>query len=108
MKYYLIIIMLFCFTLSFSQAKFKTLSLTQTDSVALFSPKSFKNFDWKPKVSFNAISFYSKYDLSIYNPATGFNDNFTLYNGKAEFSNSQYIDHNGIFNNKLDSFNPNA
>lgn len=99
--------MLFVMTSGFCQEQGNGFDFTVKDTL-LLQPKTFSAIDWKPKISFNAISFYSKYDLSVYNRATGFNDNYMLYNGKAEYVNSQYVDHNGIFNNKLDSFNPNG
>lgn len=107
MKKYCLIIALFWIVLSFSQTQTESILYVKSDSLFL-KPYTFKGLDWKPKISFNALEFYSKYDLSLYNRATGFNDNYMLYNGKAEYINSQYVDFNGIFNNKLDSFNPNG
>lgn len=107
MKNYFVILMLFVLSVGFAQLKVTPIDFTPKDTLVL-QPRTFSTIDWKPKISFNAISFYSQYDLSVYNSTSGFNDNYMLYNGKAEYINTQYVDHNGIFNNKLDSFNPNA
>ena len=45
---------------------------------------------------------------SVKRLATQLNDNFSYYNGKLEYKNSMIIPENLIYNNKMDSFNPNG
>lgn len=101
MKKVAIIVFLFIGFSGFSQ------NLVKNDSI-VFKKPTFQFLNIQPKFSFNRLDFYNQYDLSIYNPTTGFNDNFMLYNGKAEYKNSLMIDQNLMFNNKIDSFNPNG
>lgn len=80
-------------------------NLQKTDSI-MFQKPTFKSFDLKPKISFNSLDFYTQADFSVYNRTTGFTDNFMLHNDEYVYKNSQMFDHNLIYNNKIDSFNP--
>lgn len=62
----------------------------------------------KPSFVLNQLQFRTDYDFSIYNRTTQLNDNFSYYNGKLEYKNSMIIPENLIYNNKMDSFNPNG
>lgn len=84
------------------------------NSKVTFQPKQYnvpmmKNLNLNtPDFTFTQLKLYTKNDFSIYNRATMFNDNFSVYNGKIEYKNSIIIPENLVFNTKMDSFNPNA
>ncbi len=62
----------------------------------------------KQRFTFSQLQLYTDNDFSIYNKTTMLNDNFSFYNGQLEYKNSILIPANTLFNNKIDSFNPNG
>jgi hypothetical protein len=103
MKKYLVIILLFSNIYLFAQMK---TVIAQTFQQPINLNVNFnKN---KPSFVLNQLQFRTDYDFSIYNRTTQLNDNFSYYNGKLEYKNSMIIPENLIYNNKMDSFNPNG
>ena len=103
MKKYLVITLLFSNVYLFAQMK---TIITQTSQQPINLNVHFnKN---KPTFVLNHLQFRTDYDFSIYNRTTQLNDNFSYYNGKLEYKNSMIIPENLIYNNKMDSFNPNG
>jgi hypothetical protein len=103
MKIYLVIILLFSNIYLFAQMK---TVIAQTFQQPINLNVNFnKN---KPSFVLNQLQFRTDYDFSIYNRTTQLNDNFSYYNGKLEYKNSMIIPENLIYNNKMDSFNPNG
>ena len=103
MKKYLVIILLFLNIYLFAQMK---TVIAQTFQQPINLNVNFnKN---KPSFVLNQLQFRTDYDFSIYNRTTQLNDNFSYYNGKLEYKNSMIIPENLIYNNKMDSFNPNG
>jgi len=103
MKKHLVIILLFSNIYLFAQMK---TVIAQTFQQPINLNVNFnKN---KPSFVLNQLQFRTDYDFSIYNRTTQLNDNFSYYNGKLEYKNSMIIPENLIYNNKMDSFNPNG
>ena len=94
------------FTNVFMFAQFTTTNQLSFQQLPDFNV-DFSSVKKKPFV-LNQLQFRTDYDFSIYNRVTQLNDNFTLYNGKYEYKNSIIIPENLIYNNKMDSFNPNG
>jgi hypothetical protein len=103
MKKYLVIILLFSNIYLFAQMK---TVIAQTFQQPINLNVNF-NIN-KPSFVLNQLQFRTDYDFSIYNRTTQLNDNFSYYNGKLEYKNSMIIPENLIYNNKMDSFNPNG
>ena len=103
MKIYLVIILLFSNIYLFAQMK---TIITQTSQQSINLNVHFN----KNKSTFvlNQLQFRTDYDFSIFNRTTQLNDNFSYYNGKLEYKSSMIIPENLIYNNKMDSFNPNG
>lgn len=103
MKKYLIILSLITNVHLFSQIKNDTIPFTKTLTTI--------NIDFnknKQRVFFNQLDLYTNNDFSIFNRTTMLNDNFSVYKGNFEYKNSVLIPENMLFNNKIDSFNPNG
>ena len=104
MKKYFALLLLFSNFFVFAQ-------MTLTNQQSFQQLPNF-NVDFSPAIKkpllFNQLQFRTDYDFSIYNRVKQLNDNFTLYNGKYEYKNSIIIPENLIYNNKMDSFNPNG
>jgi hypothetical protein len=103
MKKYLVITLLFSNVYLFAQMK---TVMQQTFQQPINLNVNFNNN--KPTFVLNQLQFRTDYDFSIYNRTTQLNDNFSYYNGKLEYKNSMIIPENLIYNNKMDSFNPNG
>ncbi|RBA29955.1 hypothetical protein [Flavobacterium tibetense] len=103
MKKYLVITLLFSNVYLFAQMK---TVMQQTFQQPINLNVNFNNN--KPTFVLNQLQFRTDYDFSIYNRTTQLNDNFSYYNGKLEYKNSIIIPENLIYNNKMDSFNPNG
>ena len=103
MKKYLIILLLTTNVCLFSQV--------QKDSTQFAKPLTPKKIDFnknKQRVFFNQLDLYTNNDFSVFNRSTMLNDNYSVYKGQFEYKNSVLIPENMLFNNKIDSFNPNG
>jgi hypothetical protein len=103
MKKYFVIALLSSNVYLFAQMK---TIITQTSQQSINLNVHFN----KNKSTFvlNQLQFRTDYDFSIFNRTTQLNDNFSYYNGKLEYKSSMIIPENLIYNNKMDSFNPNG
>ena len=103
MKKYLIILLLTTNVCLFSQV--------QKDSTQFAKPLTPIKIDFnknKQRVFFNQLDLYTNNDFSVFNRSTMLNDNYSVYKGQFEYKNSVLIPENMVFNNKIDSFNPNG
>jgi len=103
MKKYLIILLLTTNVCLFSQV--------QKDSTQFAKPLTPIKIDFnknKQRVFFNQLDLYTNNDFSVFNRSTMLNDNYSVYKGQFEYKNSVLIPENMLFNNKIDSFNPNG
>lgn len=103
MNKYLIILFLITNVNLFSQIKNDTIPFTQT--LTKINIDFNKN---KQPIFFNQLDLYTNNDFSIFNRTTMLNDNFSVYKGQFEYKNSVLIPENMLFNNKIDSYNPNG
>ena len=103
MKKYFVIGLLLSHVCFFAQVKnvlFQPITNTPTLNI---------NFNKnKQPFSFNQLQLYTTHDFSVFNRTTMLNDNFSVYKGQYEYSNSVLIPQNMFFNSKIDSFNPNG
>ena len=98
MKNLFTVILIFSFSLVFSQNQFNNLKKLSTTSI------SFSSYSYLLNLNFNKPS--SLYRLSIYNPTTNLNDNYYLVGGKYYISNTKSFSFFGTDGQRIDSFNP--